>query len=617
MSQDEKQGEKGEKKGEKAESEPEPLKPLPPVMLPEDWVIRVPTKSGMVTKNLGRGPIYVYTENATVTSTASVTGTTATWAPRTDTGFPGIQPMTPAKIEEARSRGLKVVERFDVELEAAQNPFDVWDTMFGQESDGELQLWRKLPEPIVNKRGIPVGVEELISENLRNLREMLPVIREFILLDAYFTVNLFYPGAQHWRHPQTGMRVMKRTEKCLQNLVAAYVDLDVGRAAEDARIPEQRMTWRQAAAIAGDYMDAELLPQATFFARSGRGVYCIWCLRDEHDRDKLIRLPPPFPGAEGEERARLLGVYKRINKEFGERLRCAAADRIHDASRYLRLPGSIHSKTRQRVIWQLQTVDGKIPLYTMRELANWAGLTRTELITPALPYEIQTSEPRLLTGEIEPEKQVRKTKNPGSAPQKKAGQKRLGLNRVHDIETIEGYRFGFDQGFRSGTLLRYADALRIAGYTKAEIESRLAEMGLRCNPPYPSDANDTPISEIVKDAFKESRKYLTKNLTSWFQVTPELARELNLISIIPPEVRDERKLTRVKQASVIQRRRQLMQELITAANGKLPALRRLVDLLARYGYIVNKDTVRGDLKALGYKLRSPGRPNKGELLAFD
>jgi hypothetical protein len=521
---------------------------------------------------------------------------------------------SPEVIAEARSRGVKVVQRFDIELAGGQNPFDVWETMFGPEPDGEIQIWRKLPKPRIGRSGKPVTVEAVVSDTMAGLRQWLPQVRDFILRDSYFTVNLFYPGATHWRHRETGAPVMRRTENCLQNLVGVYVDMDVGRSEEEASKPEQRMTWRQAAAIAGDYMDAGLLPQATFFARSGRGVYCVWCLRDDQNKNQLIKLPPPPPYGEGsEKRAHLIGLYKRINMEFSERLRIAAADPIHDASRYLRLPGSIHSKANQPVIWQVQFVDGEIPTYTIWELANFAGLYPLDTLAAG------SGERLLLPVPVEEKpvgKRGRETKKPGSAPNRIAGRRGLGKLRVEDILTIEGYQFGFGQGFREGCLLRYADALRTSGCSPYQVETKLTEMARRCRPGYPSDDNDASIPELVKEAFKRKRSWKTETLVKWFQVTPELARELGLVTIIPKEVREERRLTPEKRRDIIEKRRKLIADLIIENSYKLPPLRQLVGMCARYGFATNRETMRQDLQALGHKTRKPGRP-KSKTSLFD
>lgn len=546
-----------------------------------------------------------------ITATGTVSSTASFVSIPTVTSTSYLMPSQ-EEIEEAQSRGVKVVQRFDVELAGGQNPFDVWETMFGPEPKGEIQIWRKLPEPII-RRGKQIGMDRVVSDTMAGLRQWLPQLRDFILRDSYFTLNLFYPGAHHWRNKETGAPVMRRTERCLQNLVGVYVDMDVGRTEEDSKIPAQRMTWRQAAAIAGDYMDDGRLPQATFFARSGRGVYCVWCLRDELDKSRLIQLPPPG----SDKRSHLIGLYKRINKEFSGRLRIAAADQIHDASRYLRIPGSIHTKANQPVIWQVQYVDGEIPLYTIGELANSAGLYPAE--AESAPYQLRSRELALLPEVTEETsgKRRRETKNPGSTPNRGAGRYRLGELRVDDILTIEGYQVGFGQGFREGCLLRYADALRTAGCSQFQMETKVREMAQRCRPSYPSDPNDTPIRELVKDSFKRQRSYKTETLVRWFQVTPDQARELGLVTIVPKEVREERRLTLKKRQDIREKRREVIQSWIIENGYKIPPLRRLAKICESYGFSTNPETVRQDLEALGYKTRKPGRPKASNTMFED
>jgi hypothetical protein len=513
-------------------------------------------------------------------------------------------PLVDRRKPEPKTLAENVIRGFE-RMSEIQNPFEVWEIMFGRDPDGEMQLWRKLPEPRIRKRGRATNMVELVSESMVNLRTLFPQLRDLALVDSYFTINLFYPGCHHWQDPESGFRVMRRCEDQVHNLVNVYADLDVGRKPEEAKDPLQELTWRQAAAIAGEIMDKKIIPQATFFVKTGRGVACIWTMRDEANPEKLIKLPPPFKETK-EQRERIIGLYKRINKEFAYRLRAAAADKIHDASRYLRIPGSKHSANDERIIWQPQMISGGYRFYTLPELARWAGI---EIAPRPEPYVIRTTAPLMLP---EPEKR-RRTRRPGTAPNRRKGQVKIGQMRVDDIMRIEGYFGGFPQGFRQGTLLRYADCLRIQGLTDRETLTKVTAMAARCNPPYPSAPNDPPPDEVVRDAYRMGRSYLTNSLVRWFHVDAELASALGLSSIIPAEVKQARKAASPTRAEIRERRHQAIREHIAETCGAVPDLRTLSRICAAYGFPASYETIRKDLEALGHPIPARGRPKMSKI----
>lgn len=508
--------------------------------------------------------------------------------------------MPVMRLADKRGPGQEMIYGFEASP-LSVSPFEVWETMFGPNPDADLQIWRRLPEPRLNKKGKLVDMGCVISDRLPNLRTVFPQLLDLVFIDSFFTVNLFYSGAKHWKDPETGFRVMRRLQNLVHYLVNCYVDCDVGRDPADAKDPLQTLDFWDAMGIAGKLMREGVVPYSTWFVETGRGAAAIWTLRDDTDRDKLVKLPAYF-GPEREERERIIGLYKRINKELAYRLRDAAADKIHDASRYLRTPFSRHSKTNRAVIWHKQMPGGVTPFYTLPELARWAGI---ELNPAPLPYRIRTESLCLPPG---PQTAERRTQKPKSVPNRRKGQQRIGELRVHDIMLLEGYHWGFPQKKRRRSILRYIDALRISGVCDREALEKAEAMARRCRPAYPSDANDIPVDDLVRDAYKVKRSYKTSNLVHWFGVDDELAGILGLVHIIPPETARARKADHPTRGQVREKRLEAIKDYIRQNAGIIPPLRVLARVVRAVGCPTCYTTIRNDLGKLGLEIPHAGRP---------
>jgi len=460
-----------------------------------------------------------------------------------------------------------------------------------RDPEGWVGFVRKPRHPRLDKNGRPRLFENIGAIQVRELDTLLPGIFEnWLQQDSYMTVNSYYRGA-HWTNELTGLPDVWRKEKFLKQLCSCYVDLDCGR--PDSCLPQQRITWRDAMAVVGNYMDDGIIPPASIFARSGRGLYIFWLLRDEKNETL-----PPRSWPEN------INLYKQVNRCLGERLKKVAADlNVVDAARVVRVPGSEHS-TAQRVVQYLAQFDQwKRPfLYTLPELA---GFFQLNTVQKSLPESTRDTA-------LPP--QIRTTKNRGSAPGRKNGFIARAAQRAHDIQTIEHARGGIDRGFRRRTLTMYGEFLRDAGTSPEDIDQALETMAANCNPPYPSDKDDPPLDNILTSVGNSPpRPWSNKKLCSYFQITPELARELNLLTIVPKEVAEERKLSPGKRRKKLNLRRGLIQEIIEERNG-LPegGVRGLAKILSDYGLSVSRETVRKDIltSPYAYLVKRPGRPKE-------
>ena len=408
-------------------------------------------------------------------------------------------------------------------------------TLHASEPDGYVGFVRKPLKPIYDKEGKPKQFENLCSIQVKELGSMFPAIAHWLFDDSYFTVNSYYRAAP-FKSKTTGLPSVWRAEKHLTRLTACYVDIDCGR--EDSTDPNKRMDWTQALAQCEAMMDADELPQASIIARSGRGIYLFWMLRDDKDPE---RLPTAHQWR--------LPSYKAINKALNARLekRQLPADiKAHDAARVLRVPGSRHSGAKKRVkYWIRVDADGKGFTHTLPELAKAVGIIAPD---GSLPDGIES---------IATKPRHRKIANRGSAPARKNGQIAGAAQRASDLFTIHAWRGGFrkhgekyDDGFvshgRKEHLLLLATTLRTAAVSADEALKSLSIMAAGMQPPFPSDKADPSIQAIIDEAYnpKPNLRWTSQKLCDVLGIDGWIAEEQELINIIPDELRAEREAER-------------------------------------------------------------------------
>ncbi len=389
-----------------------------------------------------------------------------------------------------------------------------------RDPDAFVGFVRKPQTPRIGRDGKPIQLESLCSIPVSNLRHLDPDL--IAGENTYMTVNDYYRTAP-WVNSKTDLPGVWRKEKYLRWLCACYVDLDVGRSEEDSKKPEDRLSWREAMKEVGKLMYSGVLPQVSLFARSGRGLYVFWLLRDEKD-------PVMAPGAWPEK----IVLYKQINRALINRLSHLAADPVAiDAARVLRTPGSYHTGAEKDVQYIQVDKSGPGPLYTLKELADILDVEATEVSLPDGTRKIVLSE--VVTYR-------RQTKRPGTAPKRGRGPKVLAAKRTQDVVTIEANFDGFKHGIRRRTLTIYGGFLRDSGAAPSKILKALQAMAKNCQPPYPSEANDPPVKTIVKDIQKSKpRFWRDEKLLQLWGITPDNEWEFDLLTILSAEVRERRK----------------------------------------------------------------------------
>jgi hypothetical protein len=472
-----------------------------------------------------------------------------------------------------------------------------------RDEKGYIGFVRKPEHPQLDKRGKPRLWENLFSIRAEDLRAMLPAFAEWLSQDSYFTVCSYYRPAPYLNRA-TGLPDVWRKEKYLSKLTACYTDIDSGR--PESEDPGAAFEWREAQYEAGILADKGIIPQPSIMARSGRGVYLFWLLRDEKDPSK-----PPHAWPEK------LQLYKLCNRALNLLIRTHGlpADKAAiDAARVLRVPGSIHRKTGRRVEYIVQLDQtGRGFVYTLPELARIL-----ELPAPAADLPAAT---RSLARPL----QYRKVKKPGSAPLRSHGQRQLAALRAQDLLTIETWRGGFKrrgEKYEDGStspgrryvLTFYAGFLRGARETPEMTTSALRAMAANMKPPYPSDppSEDPPIETIVQAEYtSKPRRWGNKKLCALLGITAEVARDLELQTIRPPDVGHEADQARPLQVDLIKERREFARQYLEKY--RRVTARGLANAYHHAGFIgANRQTANEDLNSLGYVMNrvSAGRPRK-------
>lgn len=475
-----------------------------------------------------------------------------------------------------------------------------------RDTEGYIGFVRK-PDPDhprLDRHGKPYAFENLFSIRRRDLGSMFPAMAEWLTYDSFMTVNAYYRAAPY-PNPLTGLPDVWRKEKYLRSLTACYADIDSGRPESDE--PGAALTWRQAQHAAEYLADVGVIPQPSIMARSGRGVYLLWLLRDETRPKELPRAWPEK-----------IGLYKALNRALDDRLRTnrlPADTHAIDAARVLRVPGSIHRKALRRVRYVIQADErGQGFVYTLPELAAFLGLAS---VGGDLPDS---------TRSLAKPAQYRKVKKPGTAPLRSLGAKRVNALRAQDLLTIEVWRGGFlkrGMKYADGTvspgrrflLTLYANFLRGSGADQAETLAACRTMAANMKPPYPSDPpdDDPPIESLVQGEYSTDRRrrWGNQKLCDLLGITADVARDLDLLTIKPPAVAVEADKARPHQADVIEERRDFARQYIERY-GRVTA-RKLANAYKAAGFIgANHQTANQDLNALGFfAARSRGgRPRK-------
>lgn len=363
---------------------------------------------------------------------------------------------------------------------------------FHRSRDGFIALAKKVDGSIHPWAGLPVA----------SLNEWFPSIIEELSEDGYFMPNTV--GQVGSVSKRTGYPYPIPKNRNVKYLNANFVDIDC----HVLNIP-----WTTAMAVLLQYADQDVVPMPSFIARSGRGLYGLWVLRDEDDQGAA----PLANYKDNRERWRAIetGLIKRMENIGADAIACNEA-------RWLRLPGSIHTGAdgRPRTTYMvLLDKNGVMPVYTMPQMISLMGITFAplpEITSPPLP-------PRPADATYS-----RRRYGPGTT--RMTATHRL---RAREIEILSDLRGGFREGMREQVLWVYACSLRSAGMDEGQVWDQCQRLAAAFKP-------HLDVARIHAAVSRRTRVSRWRNFTlaRWFNVTDDEAEFLTML--VPHAIRAKR-----------------------------------------------------------------------------
>ncbi len=404
---------------------------------------------------------------------------------------------------------------------------------------------------------------------VNDLRQGLPELLPWLSEDAYFSVNASYRAAPY-KNKVTGLPSAWRKEVYLRYLNACYVDLDFYK-------EENPLGWPEAVKVILQAQEEESIPPASIIGRSGRGMYLLWLLTSERKGAHQRAFPQEIE------------QYKQINQAFCERVNSfdprLNADRIFDAARILRVPGSVNTKSGNTVQYLIEVNNrGQVPVYTLSDLTSFLEIS---------PY------PSLVLSQ-DNSLYSRPIVNRSSTPRRRNGRIATANYRLHDLMAINQNCGGFKHGKRRRSITYFCRFAKAAGWTRRDILEGAIGLADGCKPPYPSEDNDPPVEDIVNSVWLEvTKKFRNEKLARFFEIPPELAEELRLHSIIPAESKQKRDAQPSEQEIKRRVRRDAIAEVLGTSRDNVPTYRRIQKNLASRGIKASLGIIYKEASLLG------------------
>ncbi len=449
-----------------------------------------------------------------------------------------------------------------------------------------------------SKKRFPVARGGCTRAELENHAEW---IEKMCRGEFYVTSNCFWIGDSKIK--KNGLRYAPRKLVTLRYIERVSVDLDVGRITpvddegtfrrqfldDGKQRPAQRLTAEQAVAIALKRLEKEAFPTPSAIVYSGQGAQLHF---DLHDAQNPSNSPKD------------ISVNKELHKAISQRLIEIFHDlepdkSARDLARFFRVPGSINKKSGREVWAQYQIDgDGQSPTYSLAELAQ------------AFDAKPETKRKCGTTRKKAPLRRL---------PNNKRGEIERAVKRERDLAKVEAHQGGYQDGERRNCLYARAQNLVETGCSRGELTAQLLAIAAECNPPFPSPGknNDGTIADIVAEAYGPTENRVKNSnlrneyLMSRFGITPELARLLELETIMPEEMlkaRDAKKReTKVAASPTTRRREAIIAQLVTAPGTSINGMR---EILAAQGYNATRSTIGGDMA----RFRKQTTPPKPEAL---
>jgi hypothetical protein len=356
-------------------------------------------------------------------------------------------------------------------------------------SSAEIELMRLLHPSTDGFVAFAVGDEDGLVPRVATRSDALPERVPSFVRDSYISINQAFRAYRYDdKHRISG--IPRHRTDTLRYLCAVYADLDfynVGLTADEvvARLAELQ--------------EQGVIPRPSMLVNSGRGIWVLWLLRDNENPEH-----PPRIWKQGLELKR----HKEIQAALHRRLAHLGADsNASNAVRYIRIPGSLNTKSETLVAWEVQVDDAcHVPRYRLSELQEWLGIAHTA--TP------ESKEPGPHT--------------PGDATVKakrgRPGWEALRTRRFKDFLALWQMRGSFRRGcHRNNAVFYYSLLLAQHGIPIQKALAAAEQLNASCRPPL----EQSTIRFSVKSAYSHKyKKWYDQTIADWLDITPEEASKL-------------------------------------------------------------------------------------------
>jgi len=389
--------------------------------------------------------------------------------------------------------------------------------------------------------------ENLCSVQASELDSMFPSFREELERDSYFSVNSFYRAGRGRNKNLPGLPRAYRKSEGLRYLNACFSDVDLYKRGLEL--------W-DGVAGAVYLQETGRIPPASIMARSGRGLWLLWLLKDMNG----IFPPRAWPEKQF--------LWSKIQKVIGERLANLGADAAaRDLARILRVPGSLNTVAERRVTYWIQAgQDGKGYVYTLRDLQDF--------------FEI----------EVHPEIGRAFVKRTGTW----GGFAKVFASHLRQFETLRDIRRGFREGERNRSALLYTHLLRRNGVSKSHIVEFVLEMAAECKPPLSEREARQAVESAYSSIKRKHRRgggFGNDTISNWLRIT---AGESEQLETWPPASQFSLPVC----PSSAERRRAAIRDFVNGSR-HVPPLREIkLHLRANKGISASLRTLMKDLAKL-------------------
>jgi len=433
----------------------------------------------------------------------------------------------------------------------------------------------------------------LYSAQANSLPTLFDSLADDLEVNSYFGIHsMLHPGPKKNPHHPTLPRALRKAEK-VKYLTCCFSDLDFYK---------HGIELHEAVATVIYLQSRGLIPPASMFSDSGRGLWVYWLL---HDREDAAQPPRAWPSSKV--------IWVKAQRELYRRLVELGSDKqALDMARVTRVPGSLNPKVNKRVAYWVQLDSTGNPfMYSLADLAGFLDLAPD----PPTPLELEE------LGLVKKQKALAPGEKPRPAvaawdgtekttwgdrkggvltvPARKGWAGRW-VHALHDFDALRGMRGAFSRGCRNFSAYLYAGFLYKHRLPEVEVAHRVNELGKECQPPLSA----AQVGNALRQG-KRLSKIHNAEIADKLGITPE---EAAFLTKWPPAGTPRPELRPKKRNEARAVRHALIERLLADSGGTPPRLRELQAILQNEGIDATLDTLQRDLAALGVK--NPRRRRK-------